>query len=171
MKTQAHHHFRGLSMKFKLTFLTEPYQGMTVDFDQDVVSAGRAAENDMVVEEPHVSGYHTRFVQRHGRVFIEDLGSTNGTFVNGKRVKTPVQLTDGDVLQFGTRTRVSYTPKGDLEDRTVVAAPSARSDDARPQAEPLSRPVRSIPLWAFLAVLGMGLLFVAISVILLVILL
>ncbi len=158
-------------MNFKLTYLTEPYQGLTVDFDQAVISVGRAAENDMVVEEPHISGFHARFVQRDGRVFIEDLGSTNGTFVNGKRVKTPMQLTTGDVLQFGTRVQLSFNPQGDLEDRTVVAAPSALPDYVESHAETPSQPERPIPLWAFLLVLGVGLLFIAVSVILLVILL
>jgi pSer/pThr/pTyr-binding forkhead associated (FHA) protein len=156
-------------MKYTLTYLTDPYRGLTIDFDQNIVSVGRAAENDMVIEEPHVSGFHARLVQRDGRVFIEDLGSTNGTFVNGKRVRQPMQLTTGDVLQFGTRTQVSFTPQGDLEDRTVVAPPSALPDYIEPEAAP--KPERPIPLWAFILVLGMSLLCIAISVILLVIIL
>lgn len=158
-------------MKYTLTYLTAPYRRLTVDFDQDIVSIGRAVENDMVIEEPHVSGFHARLVQREGRVFIEDLGSTNGSFVNGKRVKTPVQLTQGDVVQFGTRTQVTFTPQGDLEDRTVVAAPSELPDQIDPQMKAAPKPERPIPLWAFIMVIGMGLLCVAISVILLVIIL
>jgi pSer/pThr/pTyr-binding forkhead associated (FHA) protein len=158
-----------MEMKYNLRYLTDPYLGLMVDFDQNIVSVGRAVENDMVIEEPHVSGFHARLVQRDGRVFIEDLGSTNGTFVNGKRVKTPMQLTQGSVVQFGTRTQVTFTLQGDLEDRTVVAVPSALPDYVEPETAPKSE--RLIPIWALFLVLGLGLSCVVISVILLVIIL
>lgn len=158
-------------MKYRLTYLTDPYRGLTIDFDLNIISVGRAAENDMVVDEPHVSGFHARFVQREGRVFIEDLSSTNGTFVNGKRLKSPLQLTAGAIVQFGTNTRVSFLPQGTQEDRTVVAAPSDLPDYANPQAEDPSEPRDKFPLWIILLVLGAGLLCVtAIAILLLIVL-
>ncbi len=148
-------------MKYKLTYLTDPYRGLTVDFDQNVISAGRAAENDLVVEEPHISGFHARLVQRDGRVFVEDLGSTNGTFVNGKRVKSPVQLTPGAVVQLGTQTQISFMPQGNQEVHTVVAAPAELPDYIDPKTEAQPKPKRDFPLWIVIALAGAGLLCVA----------
>lgn len=51
-----------------------------------------------------VSQLHARVFRRDKDIFVEDLGSTNGTFVNGKKVTTPVQIRKGDKVQFGRTT-------------------------------------------------------------------
>jgi len=147
-----------------MTYLTEPYKGLTTDFDQDVITIGRAAENDMVVDEVHVSAYHARLLQRESLVFIEDLGSTNGTFVNGKRVKVPTPITPGATIQVGTKTKLKFTPlTEDLGDRTVVGAPQEFPDyvpEPMPQ-QSFQQPKpkkKSFPAWIIFVVLGIGLL-------------
>lgn len=67
------------------------------DLDKDAVSIGRKSDNDVVIEHPAVSARHCRILRDGEGWRIEDLGSTNGTTVNGRRVERAV-LTDGDLI-------------------------------------------------------------------------
>lgn len=64
------------------------------------VNVGRAAENDVVVDDRRISRRHAQLVQANGSWMVRDLGSTNGTAVNGKLVKQAA-LQDGDRLSLG----------------------------------------------------------------------
>ncbi|HEY5685452.1 MAG TPA: FHA domain-containing protein [Acidimicrobiia bacterium] len=77
---------------------TQPGLDFTVE---DSVVLGRSAEADIVIEDPYASEFHLRLNAREGRLVLSDLGSTNGTYVNGRRVSTPVDLRRGDALQIG----------------------------------------------------------------------
>lgn len=70
----------------------------TVD---DAVVLGRSPEADIVIEDPYASEFHLRLNTKEGRLVLSDLGSTNGTYVNGRRVSTPVDLRRGDAVQIG----------------------------------------------------------------------
>lgn len=69
---------------------------------------GRGLDADLRIEDAGISRRHARFVQENGQVVVEDLGSTNGTFVNGSRVDGRLVLADGDKLQFGTSTILRF---------------------------------------------------------------
>lgn len=65
-------------------------------------SVGRASENALQIDgDDFVSSRHARFEVRPDGVWVEDAGSTNGTFVNGARVTTARQLQRGDVIRIG----------------------------------------------------------------------
>ena len=64
---------------------------------------GRSRENELVLDEDQVSGHHALMFYWEGVVWMEDLGSTNGVFVNGKRV-TKKTLQPGDVIKIGLTT-------------------------------------------------------------------
>ena len=64
--------------------------------------AGRE-QGDIVLRDPNTSGRHAQIDVQFGRVTITDLGSTNGTSVNGQRVSA-VALNPGDMIQIGTTT-------------------------------------------------------------------
>jgi pSer/pThr/pTyr-binding forkhead associated (FHA) protein len=64
------------------------------------LSVGRSDDNDLCLSDPEVSRHHARFLNRDGGVAIEDLGSSNGTFVNGTRISAEVRLDDGDRVSF-----------------------------------------------------------------------
>jgi FHA domain len=68
---------------------------------QPVTTIGRESDNDLVVDEDTVSGYHARLLNRGGSWWIEDLKSTNGTLVNDSRVAGTTILRSGDVIQMG----------------------------------------------------------------------
>lgn len=62
---------------------------------------GRSRGNSMVLDDGFVSGSHAEVMFDQGSWWVVDLDSTNGTFVNGRRVHTRVPISTGDVLQFG----------------------------------------------------------------------
>src|SRR2546430_15893573 len=86
-----------------LTFNTGPFAGRIVALPSQMVSIGRAPDNDVVVGDPATSGHHGRVEVRAGSFWISDLGSTNGTLVNGEPV-IEKQLADGDMIAIGQNT-------------------------------------------------------------------
>jgi hypothetical protein len=66
------------------------------------VTVGRGGGCGIVlVDDTYVSTLHARLYQQNGQIFVEDLGSTNGTFVNGKQISAATRLKRGDQVQFG----------------------------------------------------------------------
>ncbi len=76
----------------------DPMQGTWVQL-QPLTTIGRSPGNTLVLADRGISAQHARLVQRRGRWWVEDLGSTNGTWVNGQRVVRPVPIGPGDILQ------------------------------------------------------------------------
>lgn len=71
----------------------------------DEVTVGRAGGCGVLLpDDTFVSQLHARVFRRDGTIFVEDLGSTNGTFLNGKKVTAAVSVRKGDKVQFGRTT-------------------------------------------------------------------
>ena len=86
---------------------TRSLRGLHVDILGPVV-IGRSPSSDIVVDEPYVSSSHARFTLQGPALVLEDLGSTNGTLVNGHLIEQPVTLREADEVQVGdTIMRVS----------------------------------------------------------------
>ena len=62
---------------------------------------GRGRDNDIWIDHPEVSGQHAMVKEERGRFTLHDRGSTNGTFLNGELLRTPVTLEDGDEIGLG----------------------------------------------------------------------
>lgn len=77
-----------------------------VQLTKDRVTLGRRPYNDVVIDHLAVSGEHAVLQMSGSQVLIEDLNSTNGTYINGKAVKKQL-LSDGDVIEIG-KYRVQY---------------------------------------------------------------
>lgn len=67
----------------------------------DVVVMGRSHETDVVLDDPYASDFHLRLVSQENGIMLHDLGSTNGTYVNGRRASAPTELKRGDTIQVG----------------------------------------------------------------------
>jgi hypothetical protein len=65
------------------------------------VMIGRSNEADLVIDDPFASDFHARVGPVEGGFRVQDLGSTNGTFVNGERMTAPVTIGPGDRIQIG----------------------------------------------------------------------
>lgn len=68
------------------------------------LTLGRASDNDIVLFDSHVSAYHTLLYFQKGTFWIKDLGSTNGTYLNGNFIRAPCPLRAGDTLRLGETT-------------------------------------------------------------------
>ena len=76
--------------------------GTEVPVDSMPVAIGRGGQNEIPLNgDEFVSAQHARFEARRDGLWVEDIGSTNGTFVNGARVTTPRRLSKGDVVRVG----------------------------------------------------------------------
>jgi pSer/pThr/pTyr-binding forkhead associated (FHA) protein len=88
----------------KLVVVTSPAlpTGEEIAVDSAPLVLGRDAGSDVpLVRDEFCSGRHARLDPRRDGVWVEDVGSTNGTFVNGVRVDTPRKLSSGDVIRVG----------------------------------------------------------------------
>ena len=90
-------------MAFQLTIAAGKEVGRSFTFNQSAIVVGRTTECDVVLYEPGVSRKHARIYNEKGTFFVEDMGSANGTRVNGAGVKKS-PLNDGDSVEFGSVT-------------------------------------------------------------------
>ena len=92
------------STRARLVVLKSPAlaPGEEIPVDSLPVSIGRGGQNDIPLDgDEFSSARHARFERRRDGFWVEDAGSTNGTFVNGARVTTPRRLVAGDVVRVG----------------------------------------------------------------------
>lgn len=85
---------------FLVTMRTGPASGQSFPLEEES-TVGRDLACEIPLSDPEISRRHARFFIREGNVYVEDLGSTNGTFLNGERIATPQQLRKGDVITLG----------------------------------------------------------------------
>ncbi len=114
-----------------------------LELTSDSFAIGRKSDNNLRIEDPAVSGHHARITKIHAVYFIEDLKSTNGTFVNDKRIERH-QLRDTDVVMIGRHriifrdgSAVSIAPPAaiaDLDKTVILTGQTARPDTVTPPA-------------------------------------
>jgi hypothetical protein len=90
-------------------------RGRRIPLDRDYLVVGRGQTCDVWFNDPHVSRTHAALQRRGNRVYVEDLGSSGGTFVNGAATTAARELRAGDVLTFAS-------VRARLESRATVAA-------------------------------------------------
>lgn len=115
------------------------YQGKTIatfETDNEQVSIGRNPKNDIHIDNPAVSSSHAIIRKVMSTYYMEDLGSTNGTFVNEKKI-TKYELLDGDEVIIGKHSLEFHFAHGNSQtltdfDKTVIL-------DTRKQKELLDK--------------------------------
>jgi DNA-binding response OmpR family regulator len=90
-------------------FLTDE-KGREHPLEGEVTMIGRAVENDIVITSKRVSREHARIRRDGWRVMLEDLGSTNGTFLNDERLLSETSLRDSDRIGIGDVTLLFHDP-------------------------------------------------------------
>jgi pSer/pThr/pTyr-binding forkhead associated (FHA) protein len=92
---------RGRNRNLRLKVIEpEPQRGQSYDL-ADELTLGRAAGCGVKVDDAYTSSLHARLYRQDGTLWVEDLGSTNGTWVNAERILSPTRLGKGDLLQVG----------------------------------------------------------------------
>jgi len=82
--------------------------GQVVSVGEEPFTMGRHATNKLPIDDDSISRFHARFVCDDGEYFVEDLGSRNGTFIQGKRI-TRAPIKDDDWVQLGARVAFRFT--------------------------------------------------------------
>jgi len=107
-----------LILKFKDTVISE------FELNQEETTIGRKPENTIHIDNLAVSSKHARVLKIGKKVILEDLGSTNGTLVNGQETSKHI-LNNGDVITVGKHTLTFVA----FEDESPVAAPAEEEED------------------------------------------
>lgn len=77
-------------------------KGQVFKIGRTGLTLGRGKGNDITVADSFASQEHARFFLKNNEVWLEDLNSTNGSWVNGERLNGPIQLVPGDFLKIGS---------------------------------------------------------------------
>jgi pSer/pThr/pTyr-binding forkhead associated (FHA) protein len=118
-----------------------------------VVNIGRGDYNDLVIPEPSVSASHAKLQRREGIWVVADLGSTNGTFVDGERIGDETPLGPGSTIRFGevatlfesTDDPTGIQPRVGTRMIEGIASSGAAPPPAETAAAPERRPIRTPP--------------------------
>lgn len=121
-----------------LVFEAGPESGKSMKLATPRTVIGRR-KGEIVIKDAEISGQHAEIVQEGGKWLIRDLGSTNGTFVNGKKLPTS-DLKDGDRLTLGQSKILVKMESAKAAPKPVEAAPPPRSERMKAPPEPAPRP-------------------------------
>ncbi len=94
--------------QFQFVMRSGPTPGVTFPLEGDQLTIGRDSTNGVAINDAEVSRKHARLMFQGGKYVLEDLGSTNGTFVNGQRLAGQVVLKSGDVVSLGEQIVLMY---------------------------------------------------------------
>jgi pSer/pThr/pTyr-binding forkhead associated (FHA) protein len=82
----------------------------TIETEKEIINIGRNIKNDIHIDNLSVSKLHARIIKQKGKYFIEDLKSTNGTYLNEKKISKEI-LTNNDIITVGKHTLVTIFEK------------------------------------------------------------
>ena len=102
-----------------IPFITDP-TGKQHMLEKTAITIGRAVESDIVITSKRVSREHTRLFREGRKVMVEDLGSTNWTYLNSERIPKAVELRDGDHIGIGDVDFVFHDPDVTHQDTSVL---------------------------------------------------
>lgn len=126
----------GAGGKLRLRSLQD---GSEFPLDADEILVGRELECQLTLDSGHISRYHAKLSLLDGELVVEDLRSTNGTFINGRRITSPQSLGLGDELRFhdiAFRLVSADSGSGDAEATVFQAAPVASQQPVAARTKP-----------------------------------
>jgi hypothetical protein len=135
---------------YRLVMHAGPLAGRVFSLEKTEIFVGRDLSNDIVLNDPEISRRHARLFMQGNNFVIEDLGSTNGTAVNGQRLIGPYILRPGETVVFGEHITAIFEVTQPEVNATVVSVPQARprsvpSYDAPPPYTPPPGYVGQVP--------------------------
>ena len=137
-----------MGKSYVLRFISGKYQGgeFPLVADKQII-VGRSSDLDMVLVEDMVSRKHARIAMAEDQIWIEDLGSTNGTFVNGEKIKR-ARLKEGDRVLIGTSILKVIAGDGMRENDAPQppALEAVAAQRSRSQGKTMSGSIEEVPL-------------------------
>jgi predicted component of type VI protein secretion system len=140
---------------FQLIMRSGPTPGKVFQLKSDEVFIGRDVGNDIVINDAEISRRHARLAIQAGGYILEDMGSTNGTAVNGERLTSRHVMREGEIISFGEHVALVFESLADDKEATVVGPRTARKAPVEPSqaaAEPAPkshtspRPAQAAPV-------------------------
>lgn len=121
------------SQSFQLVMQKGPNPGKIFELTQEESTIGRDISNRIVINDPEVSRRHARLSvnTQMGGFVIEDLGSTNGTFVDGQRLMGPHLLRPGQTVMLGEKITLAYEALGFDPNATIASGSQAAPPSSR----------------------------------------
>ncbi|MBA3075392.1 MAG: FHA domain-containing protein [Anaerolineae bacterium] len=129
---------------YKLIIQSGTGTGTEFPLEKNELFLGRDLTSDLVINDPEVSRRHLRLVLDGATYRLEDLGSTNGTFMHGQRLTTPTLLKPGEVITLGEKIVLRYEVISTDPNATVVAQRGV-SSSTQPGTAPVVPPVHAAP--------------------------
>lgn len=105
--------------QYRLVVRQGPTPGQIFELNTNEISIGRDIANDIVINDAEVSRKHARLILEGDRYKIEDLNSTNGTYIDGQRLIGPHLLAIGEIIMFGDNIGVIFDGEPGTSDVTV----------------------------------------------------
>jgi predicted component of type VI protein secretion system len=124
---------------FQFVMRSGPNAGKIYPLEAADITIGRDAANGVAINDAEVSRKHAQLSLHGSSYVIQDLGSTNGTFVNGQRISTTQVLNPGDTVSFGENIVLQYEAAFD-PNATVVGAKAPRTAVPAPKPAPAPAP-------------------------------
>ena len=135
--------------KFQFVMRSGPTVGAIYPLEGELITIGREASNTIQINDAEVSRKHARLQYQGGKYVIEDLGSTNGTHVNGQRIMSAYVLRSGDVVSFGEGIVLAFDASDQDPAATLAVARPApqthQSMHAPPPVQPYAGQVPAGP--------------------------
>lgn len=132
--------------KPQIVMRSGPIPGSSYYLDKPEVSIGRDFSNDIPVPDAEISRRHARFIVKPDGVYIEDLGSTNGTFLNGVRLSAPKRLANGDLVTLAESTVMSFEWQGSVQAAAYTptyGTPAPQPEPVKSKSEPVYQRVQA----------------------------
>lgn len=123
---------------FLLTIKKGPNPGRVIELNEKEITIGREATASLHIDDRALSRSHARLAQSGSGYTIQDLGSSNGTFVNGKSVSDTYTLKSGDTIRLGEEVEIEYrkiTTSDDPNATYIMSSPKKESDSPAAHAE------------------------------------
>lgn len=138
-----------MAPSFRVIIRSGPNPGKVFPLEKVELFIGRDLSNDVVINDPEISRRHSRLLFTNGAYILEDLGSTNGTSINGQRLVSAAALRHGDLITLGERISLIYEAVAQTEDVTV-SAPDRANQTAQgmpPTPQPVYPPAYNPPVY------------------------
>jgi pSer/pThr/pTyr-binding forkhead associated (FHA) protein len=133
-----------MATNFRLVIRSGVDVGKEFVLEKNEYIIGREQTADITISDPEISRRHARLFFQNGSYIIEDLGSTNGTFVNGQKISGPYLLRPGEVVNFGEHVSVLYESV-QIDPNATVVSSSAVAPKAPISAAPAKTPLYTPP--------------------------
>jgi pSer/pThr/pTyr-binding forkhead associated (FHA) protein len=137
-----------MAAQYQLVMHSGPTPGKTFPMEGDVLTIGREAGNQIVINDAEVSRKHTQFVLQGGKYVVTDLGSTNGTFVNGQRVTGQHVLQPGEVISLGEQITLLFEAVTVVDPNATMLSAGKPPAAARSAPKPRPQPVEQEAAYA-----------------------